>query len=324
MSKFIDLESDVVISGPLIAFGDNRPLITPAPFADAIEHFRFGGSAASRTGLINGRALRRGVAQTSVVGGASYTSAPAVALAGAGAAGLTATGFITNGGAFASAVISGQPLDDGSAVTATLSGGSGGAGAAVTLSRGVEPTYTAASLILTPGRANGLISDIDDALLYTEAYLMKRPAAGAGTWIGGSAVYPGWTASNTVGGDGFFWTTGNQIQWQSANTTVLLTPPASWAPGTYGVLIVAYYAGQGVAYAFGPDGTVTSATIAAAKILASPQRKRAIGGVNWDFGTDYRALELSSFAYWASALTAGQMASRAYDMLDYARDVALI
>lgn len=324
MSKFVDLEMDIIAPGPLLAFADDNPIVAPAPFEDAVDHWRFGGSSGSRTGLVAGRRLRRGLAQSSVTLGTGYTSAPPVALAGAGAAGLSATSFLNGSGGVASTVITGQPSDDTSPVTATFSGG-GGSGAAVTLSRGVEPSYTEHSAIIAAGRQNGLISDIDDALVYSELYLIKRPALATQQWIGGSAIYPGWSGTGAaVGGDGFFWTTANTIQWQNASGNVTFAPPASWVPGTWGVLVITYNgANGGVAYAVGPSRDSTSVAQPNAKTLAAPMRKRALGGLNYDFGSGYIALEISEYVYFASSLVPGKAMSRAYDVLDNYRINAL-
>jgi hypothetical protein len=328
MSKFTDLDSDIVILGPLIPFADSRPITAPSPFADAVEHWRLGASAASRIGLIQGLPLRLGLAATGVTAGSGYTSIPTVTLAGAGATGLVGFGDISVG---ASTLVmgdyTGQPIDDTGAVTATVSGG-GGTGGALVYTRGAEPTYNAKSAVLAAGRANGLVSPINDAAVYSEAYLLKRPAANTSQIIAGALNGTTRSRGTAVGGDMVQWITSagvDTIRHHSAPAgTLALTIPTSWVPGTFGVLLVAQSASGRLVMAFGPDGASTKVTAASVKVVASPQRKRALGGIHYDLGTDYGSNEIASFVNWASALTEAQMSSRAYDMLDYARASALL
>lgn len=328
MSKFTDLDTDIAILGPLLGFADSKPVAAPSPFTDAVEHWRLGGSAASRIGLIQGMALRLGLAATGVTPGSGYTSMPTVTLAGPGSTGLTGYGDISVG---ASQLVmgdySGQPLDDTGAVTATVTGG-GGAGGALVYTRGVEPTYNAKSAVLAAGRANGLVSNINDAAVYSEAYLIKRPAALTTQMIAGALNATTRSRGTAVGGDMVQWLTSggvDTIRHHSAvASTLSLAIPASWTPGTFGVLLVAQSASTRLVMAFGPDGTSTKVSASAVKTVANPQRKRALGGIHYDLGSDYGSNEFASFANWASALTEAQLSNRAYDMLDYARDAALI
>ena len=323
MSKFLDLGSDIIVPGPLIAFADSRPLVAPAPFADAVDHWRFGTRAGDRTGLVNGRVLRRGLAVTDFISnGSGYTSRPTATFSGGGANGLVGQTEI-NGGIVYSVGYSGQPINDEGAVTVVLAGG-GGAGAAVTMGRGTEPAYSDYYATVGAGNHNGLVSDIDDALVFSEAYLIRRP--NEAQRIGGTLKFVSASRGYAVGGDGYAWSAnGAQLQIQGrADLDDVITPSSAWGVGQWGVLIVSYTSTTRTAMAFGSDGVPVTAARTYPKNLADPQRKRAIGGIHWDFGTSNSPIDISSYAYWSYALTAGQMASRAFDMLDYARDADLI
>jgi hypothetical protein len=324
MNTFIDLTSDIVVPGPRIPFADSRPLIAPPPFEDAVDHWRFARTAGSRLGLVNGLPMRRGIAVRNLTGGTGYTSRPVVTLAGDGAAGLTASAEIQNG-AVVSVLISGQPVDDTAAVTATISGG-GGTGATVTFSRGIEPTYYDTNAVTAAGRENGLITSIDDRAVYSEAYLIRRPASAAVQRIGGTASSPTYGRGVAVAGDGFSWHSSNRIEHLSGGIANHLDIPASWIPGRWGVLVISQAANARLLRAFGPDGSATSLALASGKVIADPMRKRAIGGVHWDFSSDnpYKALEISSYVNWSFALGDAQLENCAFDMLDAARDAGLI
>lgn len=322
MSKFLDLGSDIVVPGPLIAFTDSRPLVAPAPFMDAVDHWRFGVLAGDRAGLVNGTILRLGLAVTDIVSnGSGYTSRPTATFSGGGANGLIGQTEI-NGGIVYSVGYSGQPINDDGAVTVTLSGG-GGSGAAVTMGRGTEPIYSEYYATLGAGNQNGLVSNIDDALVFSEAYLIRRP--NAAQRIGGTLKFVSASRGYGVGGDGYAWSAdGAQLQIQGrADLDDAITPPATWAIGKWGVLIVSYTGSTRTAMLFGPDGVPITAARSYTKNLADPQRKRAIGGIHWDFGLNNAPIDISSYAYWNYALSPDQMLNRAFDMLDYARDTGL-
>jgi len=324
MSKFLDLDSEITINGPLIAFADSRPIVAPAPFADAVEHWRFGTSEASRNGLIAARRMALGIAPVSITGGTGYSASPTVTLSGPGATGLSAVAQ-RSGTAISDINFTGQPADAG-AVTATITDSSGTGGAA-SIGRGVEPTYNAKSAVIAAGRQNGLISDIDDALTYSEAYLIKRPTAGVKQMVGGSVQYSGFAGGSLIGGDGFFWDTANVMRLENVSgASMTLAPPASWIPGAFGVLIASVAPGAMRMSLFGPDGVATNVANSSSKQLANPQRKRALGGIHYGFesGSPYRALEIASFVNWAYALNTVQMQNCAFDLLDYARDGQLI
>lgn len=322
---FLDFSSDIDIGGPLIDFADAKPLIAPPPFMDAVEHWRFGGSAASLIGKVGGGQLRRGVSFNVTSNGSGYTSPPAVALDGAGVPGLAAFAERNGGGQIYSVGISGQPQNDDGAVTAVISGG-GGTGATATASRGAPPTFNASSLIIPAGRPNGLITAIDDAAVYSEAYLIKRPAAGTEQRVGGTAMFTGGARAGAVGGDGFGWSTGNKMQLQTGSgiDDQELAPPASWVPDAFGVLIVTVSATTRTAMMMGPDGAATSMVGSGEKVVANPQRKRAIGGVHWDFGNPYRALEIGTFVNWNTSKSLSQMTAHGLDILYDAQARGLI
>jgi|GEM_PF-6275056 len=330
MLSFKDLVVDVATLGPVMPLADSKPVVTPDPFADAIEHWRFGVSSASRIGLVHGLPLRRGIAPTALTNGTGFVSTPTVTLTGSGAEGLTGFAEISAANSVQAAGISGQPADDTTAPTATITGG-GGSGAAVTYGRGAEPGYTTKSAVLAAGRINGLISSIDDAAVYSEAYLIKRPASGVTQHIGGTMLSVGRSRGVAVGGDLLQWYSSggvDSLRWLNASgtsgSTIVLAIPASWTPGTWGVLIVSQGVASRTAIAFGPDATSTKVTGAQAKTVANPTRKRAIGGLHYDTGSDYGSNEIASFANWASALSETVMGNYANDLLDYARDAALI
>jgi hypothetical protein len=315
-NTFLDFSADADIGGPLIGFAEAVPLIPPPPFADAVDHWRFGSNAASLSGKVSGSRMSLGLALTVGSSGSGYTSSPTVALSGAGASGLVGFAERNGSGQIYSVGFSGQPQDDTGAVSATISGG-GGTGATASASRGSAPTYNAASIVLASGKKNGLVSAIDDAAVYTEAYLIKRPNAGTEQRIGGTSMYNGGARGGGVGGDGFAWSTGNQIVLQTGSGIGdrSITPPASWVAGTWGVLVVSVSASGRTALLMGPDGTGSTASDSGAKVVANPQRKRAIGGIHWDFGNPYAALEIASFANWATAKTSAQMTACALDLL---------
>jgi len=323
-SRFIDLASDIVPPGPMLAFADNTPIVAPAADPVAVEHWRFGGSSASRAGQVNGLALRLGLAQIAITTGAGYAAAPAVALTGAGAIGLTGFAEISGGGVY-SVGITGQPQDDGSAVVATLTGGGFTTAATVTMGRGAEPAYNDHSMVIAAGRVNGLISPINDAAVYTELFLIKRPDLGTGQRIGGSVMYTGGSRGAAVGGDGYAWATTNVLQVNGSGLADdTFAPPATWLTGTWGVLAVSQSATTRLAMAFGPDAASTKVSRKGAKTVANPMRKRALGGLHYDFGNAYTALEISEWANYNVALAEGQIAAKALDMLDSARINGLI
>ena len=323
MSKFLDLGSDIVVPGPLIAFTDSRPLVAPAPFMDAVDHWRFGTRAGDRTGLVSGSILRRGLAVTSIASnGSGYTSRPSATFSGPGAAGLVGQTEV-NGGLVYSVGYSGQPVNDDGAVNVVISGG-GGSGAAVTMGRGAEPAYAEYFATLGSGNKSGLVSSIDDALVFSEAYLIRRTATSQR--IGGTLKFAFAERGYDVGGDGYAWSdNGARLLVQGRpDLDDAITPSLAWGIGEWGVLIVSYTGSTRTVMAFGSDGVPVTASRSYAKNLADPQRKRAIGGVHWDFGTENPPLDVSSYAYWDYALSNAQMLNRAFDMLDYARDVGLI
>lgn len=332
MSRFLNLSApDFPFGGERIPFADSRPIITPPPFADAVEHWRFGDSPGSRIGLVHGRRLALGMAQTALVGGTGYTSAPVVTASGAGAAGLGFYAEVTTGGAVASVLYSGQPADDTGAVTVAFGGP--GTGASATISRGVEPTYSAKYATLAAGRQNGLVSDINDAVTYTEALLVRRPALNNPQPIVGSTTHNSYSRGSAVGGDQLSWNTASLItvttRPMSGDT---LAPPASWVPGTWGVIIICQVT-DGISTrrtvkALGPDATFTTVTreqqSVNPKTAANPMRKRTLRGVQYDTGSDFKAMDISEYVNFAFAMNDRQMEDRALVMLDYARDAGLI
>ncbi|BCA61049.1 hypothetical protein HMP09_0283 [Sphingomonas sp. HMP9] len=134
-----------------------------------------------------------------------------------------------------------------------------------------------------------------------------------------------------VGGDLLQWSVNGGTDYirhlTASGGTVFCPLPASWVPGTFGVIVVSQGASSRLVTVFGPDGATTKITrsgVSGTKTVANPQRKRTLGSVHVDIGGTYGSNEIASFVNWSSALTEGQISSRAYDMLDYARSSSLI
>lgn len=198
-NPFFNFATDSDITGaPTIPFANISAPISPPPWSDAVGHWRFGGSSASLTDLVNGKIIRLGAAQTALTAGSGYTSAPSATFANNCQCTISTTSgsntiivtAVASGSLYVGAGVSVAGIPAGAYIMA-LGTGAGGTGTYVLAVNGSQTAAQATATATGVSAVVGLIPvvDISGSALFSVGYsgtvADDSTAVGAVTLSGG-------------------------------------------------------------------------------------------------------------------------------------------